>query len=222
MKVLIACEYSGRVRDAFTKLGHDATSCDLLPSETEGKHYQGDIFDIIYQDWDLLIAHPPCTYLTGAAEWAFSDHPIINGKPRNIKPETLIGEARREARKQALDFVSRLYLMQHIKKICIENPVGVINKNLPFMPKPQYVQQYWFGEDASKKTGLWLKGLSKLKPTEMIDPRYVDGKPRWGNQTDSGQNNLPPSKDRWKIRSTTPQGIADAMAKQWGKQNANI
>ena len=215
MRVLIACEYSGRVRDAFIAKGHDAISCDLLPTDRPGPHYQGDVFDILDDRFDLLIAHPPCTYLTGAAEWAFGDVPMIQGKPRKMKPGTLIGKERRQARLDALIFVDKLWAAP-ILKICIENPVGVITKNIPHMGKPQYINQYWFGEDASKKTGLWLDGLPELKPTNMIEPRYVDGKPRWANQTDSGQNKLTPSKDRWKIRSTTPHGIAVAMADQWG------
>lgn len=235
MNVLIACEYSGRVRDSFIKKGHNSISCDILPSESFlGEHYTGDVRDIINQGWDLMICHPPCTFLTGAAEWAFSDTPMINGKPRKIKKGTLIGEARREARREAIEFVDMLWL-SGIPKICLENPVGSINKLRPDMPAPQYVNQYWFGEDASKKTGLWLKGLPELKPTNMIQGRMVccgevvedkygcpncngESKPlyRWGNQTDSGQNKLPPSEDRWKVRSTTPYGLAEAMAEQWG------
>tara|TARA_R110002096_G_scaffold19735_1_gene65912 strand:- start:54 stop:704 length:651 start_codon:yes stop_codon:yes gene_type:complete len=215
MKVLIACEYSGRVRDAFIKKGHDAISCDLLPTDQPGPHYQGNVFDIINDGFDLMIAHPPCTFLTGAAEWAFADTPMIKGIPRKISPGTLIGEARRQAREDALKFAWDLWNC-NIPKVCVENPVGVITKRLPLMGKPQYIQQHWFGEDASKKTGLWLDGLPELTATDPISPRIVNGLNRWGNQTDSGQNKLPPSKDRWKIRSTTPQGIADAMAEQWG------
>ena len=215
MKILVACEYSGRVRDAFIARGHEAVSCDLLPTDSPGPHYQGDVIGMLGRGWDMLIAHPPCTYLTGAAEWAFDEVPMINEKPRNIKPGTLVGGARREARQAALDFVDILWNAP-IEKICLENPVGVIPKSRPEMPKPQYVQQYWFGEDASKKTGLWLKGLPELVKTNEIAPRVVDGKLRWGNQTDSGQNKLPPSADRWKVRSVTPQGLADAMAAQWG------
>ena len=234
MKILIACEYSGRVRDAFIAKGHDALSCDLLESDSLGNHYKGDMFDLDLGSFDMIIAHPPCTFLTGAAEWAFDDKPMIQGKPRNIKPGTLIGEDRRKAREDALKFVDRIWALP-VNKICIENPVGVITKRLPHMGKPQYIQQYWFGEDASKKTGLWLKGLPPLTPTNYIDGRMVccgvqvsdrygcanchgESKPvyRWANQTDSGQNKLPPSKDRWKIRSTTPRGIANAMASQWG------
>ncbi len=234
MKVLVACEYSGRVRDAFIAKGHDAMSCDLLPTDQSGPHYQGDVLNILNEGWDLMICHPTCTYLTGAAEWAYENVPMIKGVPRKIKEGTLVGKERRAARQEALNFVDRLWNAP-INKICLENPVGVIPKSRPDMPLPQYVQQYWFGEDASKKTGLWLKGLAKLKPTDMIAGRMVccgsqvtdlhgcpncngDKKPlyRWGNQTDSGQNKLAPSKDRWKIRSTTPQGLANAMAEQWG------
>lgn len=234
MKILIACEYSGRVRDAFNQKGHNAMSCDLLETDSPGKHYKGDMFNLDLESFDMIIAHPPCTFLTGAAEWAFDDKPMIQGKPRNIKPGTLIGSARREAREDALLFVDKIWSLP-VKKICIENPVGVITKRLPYMGKPQYIQQYWFGENASKKTGLWLRGLPELTQTNYIKGRMVccgqvitdkygcpdccgDKKPvyRWANQTDSGQNKLPPSKDRWKIRSTTPQGIANAMAWQWG------
>lgn len=227
MKILIACEYSGRVRDAFSSIGHDAMSCDLLDSDSPGKHYKGDVFDLDLEEFDLMIAHPPCTYLTGAAEWAFDDVPMIQGKSRNIKPGTLIGNDRRRAREEALSFVEKLWNVP-VDKICIENPVGVITRRLPEMGKPQYIQQYWFGEDASKKTGLWLKGLPNLLKTDEIQPRIIEwpigsGKfvKRWGNQTGSGQNKLPPSKDRWKIRSTTPRGIAFAMAAQWGWLNNN-
>lgn len=220
MKVLVACEYSGRVRDAFRAWGHSAMSCDLLASDSPGLHHKGDLFDLELTDFDLIIAHPPCTFLTGAAEWAFADQPMINGKPRNIKEGTLIGEARRQAREDALIFVDKIWSVP-VKRMCIENPVGIITSRLPHMGTPQYIQQYWFGEDASKKTGLWLRGLPKLVKTDEIEGRLVqvEGKNpvrRWANQTDSGQNKLPPSADRWKIRSTTPQGIANAMASQWG------
>ena len=232
MKILVACEYSGTVRDAFIKRGHDAISCDLLPTDSPGPHIQGDCFDLDWTEYDLVIAHPPCTYLTIAAEWAYKDDP---GK--KMKPGSLFGAERRKARAEALAFIERIW-SQPVKRLCIENPVGVINKRLPFMPKPQYIQPHWFGEDASKKTGLWLRGLPELVPTSPVRGRLVccgktldesagkygcpdccgDKKPvmRWANQTDSGQNKLPPSADRWKIRSTTYQGIADAMAEQWG------
>lgn len=196
MRVLVACEYSGRVRDAFAAMGHDATSCDLLPTDAFGKHYQGDIFDIIDDGWDLMIAHPPCTYLCSSGlHW----NKRIDGR------QALTDEA--------LTFVKRL-LDAPIARIALENPIGCISSQIR---KPdQTIQPYQFGHDASKSTCLWLKNLPVLKPTELIAPRIVDGKKRWSNQTDSGQNKLPPSVDRWKIRSETYQGIAAAMAAQWG------
>jgi hypothetical protein len=203
MKILIACEYSGRVRDAFTAKGHDVTSCDLLPTERPGKHYEGNVYDILYQDdWEMMIAHPDCTYLCSSGlHW--------NNKI----------EGRAEKTEKALEFITDLWTCG-IPKICLENPVGCINTRLKFMPRPQYIQPYNFGEDASKKTGLWLKGLRPLKATKQIEGRKVkkNGRiyRRWSNQTDSGQSNLGPSKTRGKDRSLTYQGIADAMAKQWG------
>ena len=203
MKILVACEYSGRVRDAFTAKGHDVTSCDLLPTERPGKHYEGNVYDILYQDdWEMMIAHPDCTYLCSSGlHW--------NNKI----------EGRAEKTEEALEFITDLWTCG-IPKICLENPVGCINTRLKFMPRPQYIQPYNFGEDASKKTGLWLKGLRPLRATKQIEGRKVkkNGRiyRRWSNQTDSGQSNLGPSKTRGKDRSLTYQGIADAMAKQWG------
>ena len=203
MKILIACEYSGIVRDAFTEKGHEVTSCDFLPTERPGKHYQGDVYDILYQDkWDMLIAHPDCTYLCSSGlHW----NKRIPG--------------RAEKTEEALEFITALW-QSGIPKICLENPVGCISTRLNFMPKAQYIQPYQFGEDASKKTGLWLKELKPLKPTKLIEGRKVEknGKiyHRWSNQTDSGQNKLGPSKTRGKDRSLTYQGIANAMANQWG------
>ena len=201
-RILIACEYSGIVRDAFTKNGHDVTSCDLLPTERPGKHYQGDVMDILLDGWDMMIAHPECTYLCSSGlHW----NKRIPG--------------RAEKTEEALEFITALW-QSGIPKICLENPVGCINTRLKFMPRPQYIQPYNFGEDASKKTGLWLKGLRPLKPTKLIKGRKIkkNGKiyQRWSNQMDSGQNKLGPSKTRGKDRSLTYQGIADAMAKQWG------
>jgi hypothetical protein len=196
MKVLIACEYSGRVREAFAALGHDAISCDLLPTDQPGPHYQGSVLDVIGQGWDLMIAHPPCTYLTSAG---------LHWNHRT--------PGRQELTLEALDFV-RLLLDAPIGKIALENPVGCISSQIR---KPdQIIQPHEFGEDASKATCLWLKGLDKLKATSHHAPRMVGNLKRWGNQTDSGQNKLAPSADRWKLRSTTYQGIANAMAAQWG------
>lgn len=210
----MACETSGVVRDAFRAQGHDAISCDLLPSRAPGPHYQCNVLNIIGDYWDLMIAHPPCTYLCCSAEWAYADQPMIKGKPRKIKPGTLIGKARREARSRALDFV-RILINAPIDKICIENPVGVISTQIK--PASQYIQPYEFGEDASKRTGLWLKNLPFLKNTRHINPRIINGRPRWSNQTDSGQCRQSPSATRWQIRSNTYQGIADAFAKQWSE-----
>jgi hypothetical protein len=210
MRVLVGCEYSGTVRDAFLAAGHDAVSCDLLPTERPGPHYQGDVRDILNQGWDLMIAHPDCTYLTNSAAWAYGPGPYH----QKVKPDTPVGKARQELRRQALDFV-RLLMSAPIPLIVIENPVGVIGTVI--RPASQDIQPYEYGRDASKKTGLWLQGLPPLVPTCYVQPRIVNGKPRWGNQTDSGQNKLSPSADRWKDRSRTFQGWADAMAQQWGR-----
>ena len=191
MKVLIGCEYSGIVRDAFTARGHDATSCDLLPSETEGKHYQGNVFDILKDDWDIAIFHPPCTDLaiSGAAHF-----------------KEKIKDGRQQA---AIKFFERLYECD-IPRICLENPVGVISTKSYIGRPTQYVQPYEYGHYETKKTGLWLKGLDPLVPTDIKD---LTGIPKKIVQR---LHNLPPSKDRWKIRSTTYKGIAQAMASQWG------
>lgn len=188
MKVLVACEFSGRVRDAFAKLGHDATSCDLLPSDTPGKHYQGDVRDILGQGWDLMIAHPPCTHLAvSGARW-FRD--------------------KQSEQRQALDFVLEL-MDAPIPRIAIENPVSVIST---VIRKPDQIIQPWmFGHGETKATCLWLKNLPKLKPTNIVEGR------------ENKVWKMPPSQDRWKLRSTTFQGIADAMAEQWGNTtNLNI
>ena len=196
MRVLVACESSGTVRDAFRALGHDALSCDLLPSDNGGPHYEGDVTDILGEGWDLMIAHPPCTYLSVSG---------MHWTTRGLRDPKLTEDA--------LDFV-RLLMAAPIPRICIENPVSIISSRIR---KPSQIIQPWqYGHDASKKTCLWLKDLPLLKSTSFIPPRYVDGKKRWANQTDSGQNKLGPSADRWKERSKTYQGIANAMAQQWG------
>jgi len=217
LRVLVACESSGIVRDAFNALGHVATSCDILESETPGDHYTGDVRDILGDGWDLIIAHPPCTYLNVAAAWAFSDPDYEKfpgvGYHQRVKPGTLVGEDRRKAQAEALDFV-RLFMDANCPRIAIENPVGAISTHI--RKADQYIHPHQFGDDASKTTGLWLKGLPKLIPTNNVPPRMVNGKPRWANQCDNGQNKLTPSEDRWRERSKTYQGIADAMALQWG------
>lgn len=196
MRVLVACEYSGRVRDAFIAAGHDAMSCDLLPTDADGPHYQGDVLDIINGGWDLMVAHPPCTYLSVSG---------MHWTTRGLRDPQLTEDA--------LDFVRKL-LDAPIEMIALENPVSVISSRIR---KPnQIINPYEFGHDASKKTCLWLKNLPKLASTNLIEPRIINGRKRWGNQTDSGQNKLAPSDDRWKIRSETYKGIAEAMANQWG------
>lgn len=157
MRVLIACEYSGRVRDAFARAGHFALSCDFEPSESkpvlDSVHYQGDVRDAIEMQWDLLIAHPPCTFLTGAAEWAYGPGPYH----QKVKDGTLTGDARKAARADAVEFVKFLMSQNHIKKKCLENPVGILPRHIG--PATQIIQPHWFGDDASKNTCLWLEGL---------------------------------------------------------------
>jgi hypothetical protein len=196
MRVLIACEYSGAVRDAFIAQGHDALSCDLLPTDAPGPHYQGDVRDVLEMGWDLMIAHPPCKYLSVSG---------MHWTRRGLRDPQLTEDA--------LDFV-RLLLAAPIPRIALENPVSIISSRIR---KPdQIISPHQFGHDASKKTCLWLKGLPPLRPTQLVPPRIVNGRQRWGNQTDSGQNRLSPSPDRWKLRSETYSGIAAAMADQWG------
>lgn len=198
MKVLVACEYSGRVRRAFAALGHDVISADFEPSEDGSPyHYQGDCFDLIkYHQFDLMIAHPPCTYLSVSG---------MHWTARGLRDPQLTEDA--------LSFVKRL-MDAPIKRIAIENPVSVISSRIR---KPdQTINPYQFGEDASKKTCLWLKELPLLRPTKFIEPRMINGKMRWSNQCDSGQNKLAPSAGRWKDRSRTYEGIAKAFAEQWG------
>ena len=190
MRVLIACEYSGAVRDAFIAQGHDAISCDLLPTDAPGPHYQGDVRDIIEDGFDLMVAHPPCTHLAvSGARW-FKDKQVEQA--------------------EALDFV-RLLLSAPIGKIALENPISIISSRIR---KPNQIIQPWqFGHSESKSTCLWLKNLPKLTSTCVL-PLPASG--RWSNQTPSGQNKLGPSPDRWKERSKTYHGIAEAMAQQWG------
>jgi hypothetical protein len=186
MKVLVACEFSGIVRDAFRSRGHDAWSCDLLPSEVDGPHLQEDVLGVLWQGWDLMIAHPPCTYLAvSGARWF----------------------KRREAEQAAaLEFVLQL-MDAPVPKIALENPVGVISSRIR---KPNQIIQPWmFGHEETKKTCLWLKNLPLLVPTRIMEVRNR-------NLTPTGQNKLGPSPTRWMDRSRTYTGIAEAMAKQWG------
>lgn len=196
LRVLVACESSGVVREAFNALGHVATSCDMLDTVLPGDHYKGKVEDILGNEWDLIIAHPPCTYLCSSG---------MHWTTRGMRDPQLTEDA--------LEFVRHL-MNANCPRIAIENPVGCISTRI--RKADQYIQPHEFGEDASKRTGLWLKGLPLLNGTKDIAPRIVDGKKRWANQTDSGQNKLAPSNDRWRERSKTYQGIADAMALQWG------
>lgn len=181
MKVLVACEFSGIVREAFRKRGHDAWSCDLLDTEIPGQHIKGNVLNHIGDDWDLMIAHPPCTHLAvSGARWFYK---------------------KKKEQEDALDFIRQLFNAP-IKRKCIENPIGIISTRIR---KPDQIIQPWqFGHPESKATCFWLQNLSKLKPTRIVSGR--EGRV-WKE---------PPSKDRWKNRSRTYKGIAEAMAEQWG------
>jgi hypothetical protein len=203
MKVLIACERSGVIRDAFCRLGHDAWSNDLEDIETEGEyagnHLYGDcriFIDQEWQHWDLLIAHPPCTYLC-ASGLHWNKH----------RPE------RAKLTDDALAFAVSL-MGAPIPHIAMENPIGCLSTR--YRKPDQTIQPYQFGHDASKTTGLWLKNLPPLRPTQFVEPRMIDGRPRWANQTNSGQNRLGPTPTRSQERARTYEGIAKAMAEQWG------
>ena len=186
MRVIVACEYSGRVREAFRKLGHDAWSCDILESDDDSEfHIQTRIEDIINDGWDLMICHPPCTHLA------------VSGA-RHFKAKQESG-----VQQQALDFVQML-LNAPIDKICLENPVSIISSRIR---KPDQIIQPWqFGHGETKATCLWLKNLPKLVPTDIVEGR------------EQRVHKMPPSPNRWKERSRTYQGIANAMAAQWGAE----
>ena len=196
MRVLVACEYSGVVRDAFTRRGHDAVSCDLLPTDSAGKHYQQDVFEVINDGWDLMIAHPPCTYMA-------------NSGVSHLKK----GPDRWYQLFNAATFFNSL-LDANISKICVENPIMhkyakcmIGNRN-----QTQVIQPWMFGHAEKKATCLWLKGLPPLVETDNVKAK-METLPKNQQQR---LHYLPPSPDRWKLRSTTYQGIADAMAEQWG------
>lgn len=242
MIVFIGMETSGALRRRFQALGHETYSCDLLPSEDGGeemafggglplgRHLVGDVFETLEHLYgndlwpDLAIFHPTCTYLTGCAAWAFRDpdfgrYPGV-GYHQRVKPGTLVGAARRAAREAALDDVRRIMALPIRRKV-IENPVGAIST----IRRPsQIIHPYEFGDDASKATCLWYLGKDNeelldmqipLDPAKRVPGRLVNGRERWGNQTDSGQNRLSPGEDRWKDRSRTFPGIADAMTAHW-------
>ena len=199
MKVLVACEYSGTVRDAFRERGHDAWSCDLLPTERPGQHIQGDVLEILEGGgWDLMIAHPPCTYLCSSG---------LHWNTRRPGRDKMTHEA--------MLFVMKLMgdgsIAHGIPRVALENPIGRINT--AYRKPDQIIQPWQYGHAESKATCLWLKGLPSLRATNVL-AKPVSG--RWDNMTPSGQNKLGPSPDRWKIRSRTYEGIAAAMADQWG------
>lgn len=181
MRVLIGCEFSGIVRDAFSRKGHEAVSCDLLPSEAAGRHYQCDVLSILDKEWDLAIFHPPCTHLcVSGARWF---------KEKAAEQE------------ESLGFVGRL-LAAPISRLALENPIGIISTRIR---KPDQIIQPWqFGHGETKATCLWLKGLPKLVPSKIVSGR------------EAKIHRMAPSNDRWKKRSLTYQGIAEAMANQWG------
>lgn len=211
MRVLVGCEQFGIMREAFRQRGHDAWSCDLKPARDGSRyHLQCDVLTVLDDGWDLGIFHPDCTYLTCSAEWAYSDGPYH----QKVKPETLVGAVRREAREEAIRFVFKLRDCE-IPLKAIENPVGILSRR--WRKPDQIVQPNWFGDDASKATCWWFEGgLPLLVPTKRVAPRLVNGLPRWANQTDGGQNKLPPSGDRAMQRAATYPGLADACADQWG------
>lgn len=186
MRVLVACEFSGTIRDAFASRGHDAMSCDLLPSEKPGAHYRGDLFDVIDYPWDLAIFHPECTHLS------------VSGA-RHFEAKRLDGRQQR-----AVAFFMRIVRSSaHIPRVAIENPVCIMSTL--WRPADQIIQPYDFGHGETKATCLWLRGLPKLQATNSVAGR------------ENRIHRLPPSEDRWKERSRTYQGIADAMADQWGE-----
>jgi hypothetical protein len=203
MKILILCETSGELRRRFYALGHSVISCDLLPCDDPAHpsaacHYQGDAADMLARDWDLILAHPPCTYLCSSG---------MHWTTRGLRDPQLTIDA--------IAFAESIWCHPS-PRVMIENPVGALSTRSILGKPAQTIQPHQFGDDASKRTCLWLRGLPLLNPTRQIPPRMVDGKPRWTNQTDSGQNRVTPGPDRWKVRSATYPGIADAMASQWG------
>ena len=194
MRVLVACEYSGRVREAFRKMGHDAWSCDLLEAEDNSEyHITDDVITILDKGWDLMVAHPPCTDIAVSGAAWFKEK-IADGRQQ-----------------RAIDFV-QLLMDAPIPKICIENPISVISSKIR---KPDQIIQPWmFGHKEQKATCLWLKGLPKLTETNNVKEEMMT-LPKKDRER---LHYLPPSPTRWKERSRTYQGIADAMATQWSTE----
>lgn len=209
-RVLIGYSCCPLTLEAFERAGCEAWTCDLLPSRGRpDRHIQGDVWDVAGDDWDMGLFHPMCTYLTISAAWAFTDGPYHQA----VKPSTLVGADRRAARAAAIENFKRLDTLPY--PTCIENPApSFVSK--AHRPPDQTIQPYQYGDDASKRTGLWLRGLPRLRPTRWVPGRIVNGRERWGNQTDSGQNALSPGDDRWLARSATFPGIAAALGAQLG------
>ena len=199
-RMLVACELSGVVRNAFSRRGWDAWSCDLLPSEWAGQHIVGDAIDVIRGGgWDIVVAHPPCTHLCRSGAWDWSRKRLSGELWEGIK-----------------FFKEVVWALEEtgVKKWCIENPIGIMGRI--WRRADQIIQPYEFGHDASKATCLWLRGLPRLMGTRRVPGIWVDGRERWANQTDSGQSRLGSNSDRSRLRSRTYSGIAEAMADQWG------
>jgi len=199
MRVLVACEFSGTVRDEFIRAGHEAMSCDLLPTDIPGPHIMGDVIGVLGKGWDLMIAHPPCTYLT------------VSGN-KWMKPEFAFRfPTRAQDRKDAIEFFMALW-NSDIPRVCIENPIGIMSTE--FRKPDQVVQPWMFGHGETKATCLWLRGLPKLIPTHRKNDLFAPEEPK---EREQRLHYLPPSPDRWKERSKTFKGIAKAMADQWGR-----
>lgn len=217
MKALVGFSRCPHTRAALEVQGFEVWTCDKLPCD-HPRHYQGDVFDIIEDDWSIGVFHPMCTYVNVASAWALKDpdfdrYPGV-GYHQRVKDGTLTGAARREARDKAIRIFMAVDAVTYPK--VLENPAPSMISTAYRSPD-QVIQPHMFGDDASKGTGLWITGLPKLKPTEHVAPRMVSGKPRWSNQTDSGQNRLGPSlADRWIERSKTYPGIARAIGEQMG------
>lgn len=216
--ILIGYSACPLTRQAFEAHGHEVWTCDLLPARDDSpRHFQCDIWDVLWMPWAMAVLHPMCTYLTVSAAWALKDpdfdrYPGV-GYHQCISAATLTGAKRRAAQAEALENFGRLLALPF--PVAIENPApSFVSRAI--RPPDQIVQPYEFGDDASKSTGLWLKGLPPLSSTKRIRGRLINGRERWANQTDSGQNRLSPSATRWLERSQTYPGIAAAMGAQWG------
>ena len=222
MRALLGYSRCPHTRAALEAQGFVVTSCDLLPCD-HPSHYQGDIFDIIGDHWDFAVLHPMCTYVNVASAWALKDpdfdrYPGV-GYHQKVRPGTPTGADRRKLRAEAIETFMTLDALPYPK--VIENPAPS-QISTAYRPPDQVVQPHQFGDDASKGTGLWISGVPKLKPTKHIAPRMVNGRPRWANQTDSGQNRLSPGEDRWIERSKTYPGIGTAIGEQMGGYIAAI